>query len=555
MSWLCFICHSVVNSDTSDEFRDKYRELIGMNLCLDSYLCVICCHMLDKFWYFKSICLKRSLEYPVLFRERGTVNLQTQNVEITNICIEEICNELNNNNKSIHYLDKNNHSDHNNDIFDYNLQLPEENNDFVYDKEIVKEVVKEIDEFNATENELQSVETLEFKEDNIANNDDDYNSNDEVNEKKAHDVNTEALDSKNYAISDQNGDKIKPKSKSKIKREFDKVILSLEQQKANLERNRKEKKYIEAEFKCYNCALGFLFKDTYQAHMMRHEESNGEYRCEVCTLRFASQAVLRSHTALHAERHVCRRCGGALRPRARAPHAALCYGRSGDVAACDKCPRLFKDPSGLQQHLKRFHQTKVSTRTYPCSVCGKNYSNQAAVRTHMIKHIRRKFPCPLCPSTFSSPYTLTQHKRKHTAPSAEIEAHCYCAPCGKSFVNRKSLLAHRRNAKQHQEEQFDCPICARSCANQRSLNHHIEAVHSTSKNYACSRCSARYATNKALNRHLRGHDVKSEVKLAVCHLCGRSFKGNNKLNRHLREVCEKERLEEELSSYYAQDGV
>lgn len=53
---------------------------------------------------------------------------------------------------------------------------------------------------------------------------------------------------------------------------FTKLTLSLEDQKTELEDSRRNKKYIDAMYKCYSCAVGFLFKDSYQAHMMRHEE-------------------------------------------------------------------------------------------------------------------------------------------------------------------------------------------------------------------------------------------------------------------------------------------
>lgn len=80
-------------------------------------------------------------------------------------------------------------------------------------------------------------------------------------------------DSKNSERKEEDSKAVK-KSKKKSTKILKRIILSMEQQKAELEANRKEKKYIEAEFKCYNCALSFLFKDTYQAHMMRHEEVN-----------------------------------------------------------------------------------------------------------------------------------------------------------------------------------------------------------------------------------------------------------------------------------------
>ncbi|XP_037302980.1 zinc finger protein 425 isoform X2 [Manduca sexta] len=353
-------------------------------------------------------------------------------------------------------------------------------------------------------------------------------------------------DNVNNEVYNQNDNTIGEEKKKKRKKErtgFKKIILSLEEQKAELEAKRKEKKYLDAEFKCYNCALGFLFKDTYQAHMMRHEESNGEYKCATCTLRFASPAVLRAHAQLHATRALCRRCGARPSPRHTRHHAAKCRG---SAAPCHLCARVFRDAAGLQQHLKRFHQSKTSLRSYSCSVCGKNYSNQAAVRTHMIKHLNRKFTCDLCSSTFSSPYTLNQHKKKH---DAQAEQH-YCEVCKIGYSTRKSLLAHRRNALVHQQTVFECPVCARVCPNQRALTSHMTTVHSTTKDHACDTCGARYTSRKSLVRHVASHNKQPTSETHACHRCPRTFKSRSKLNRHLKQVCEKDKLEEELSCYY-----
>ncbi|CAH0698226.1 unnamed protein product [Spodoptera exigua] len=344
-------------------------------------------------------------------------------------------------------------------------------------------------------------------------------------------------------------DKTSSKSKTKA---FEKILLPFEEQKADLEQQRRSKKYLESEFKCFNCALGFLFKDTYQTHMMRHEESNGEYRCDVCSLRFATGAVLRSHAMLHSVRYRCLVCSEWVRARQTTTHAKYCH-RTATSATCHLCGRLFQDSSGLHQHLKRFHMTRTGNRTYSCSVCGKNYNNQAAVRTHMIKHIHRKFSCDQCSSVFSSPYTLSQHKKKHLRTEESKEF--FCDTCGVSYSTRKSLLAHQRQSLNHQTRSYDCPICNRACPNEKSLASHISAVHSSTKDFCCSTCSARYTNRKSLIRHIKSHTNPTPIKLAYCHICGNSFKGKSKLNRHLREVCEKDKLEEELSSYYDQQHV
>ncbi|CAH0602381.1 unnamed protein product [Chrysodeixis includens] len=609
-SFLCFICHNTVNSDTNDVTREKYREIIGVNLCPDSNLCYVCQHMVNKLWLFKSVCYKRSSEYPVLFSEKGTINLQRNETHNIIICSEESClpstqqYSVNRDYSISNDYFKLEHDHSGIEEYFQNEAVDTQNgNENHFGNDIV-EINRDIENDNQFPNDIVDVNDNGFENDNLVHidNDDHFGVDNTVNDGTVDDFNNDSMadvfeddpcvddednqvdnldddndfefgdeelkDEVNYTSYDdersaclneiRNEDgtdtdrndtsKKKSKSSTNMYKGFEKIVLTLEDQKAQLEAQRRSKKYIEAEFKCYSCALAFLFKDTYQAHMMRHEESNGEYVCDICSLRFATPRVLRSHVCSHAALLACRACGARVRPRRARAHRTHCnkgYCR----VTCHLCAKVFQDGSALQQHLKRFHMSKTSNRTYPCSVCGQTYSNQAAVRTHMIKHIHRKFQCDQCPSTFSSPYTLTQHKKKH---SAEEKQHV--CTCGVAYSSRKSLLAHRRNSINHQERNYECPICSRPCPNQRSLNSHIASVHSAIKNFKCTSCDARYSSRKSLVRHSRSHDGPTVVKPAVCHICGNSFKGKSKLNRHLKEVCEKDKLEEELSLYYTQQN-
>ncbi|XP_059050350.1 zinc finger protein 564-like [Achroia grisella] len=518
---ICFVCHSAELCDLNDEISDKFKDIIGIDILPDYGLCYICHHLLKKLWIFKCICKQRLYQEPTIFREINVYKYLESEVQIHTLGCEDSENQF----ESI-------------------------NNDYYYIYNDNEDTDNEANEPNNIETEQELPENISnvIADDNIELNDESFDDN--------------QTDNIEELINNDSSIQTKKKKSKKKKKEFEKIILSLEEQKAELEWNRKQKKYIEAEFKCYNCALGFLFKDTYQAHMMRHEESNGEFRCETCTLRFASARVLRVHVAAHACRLRCARCARAmcLPARGRAPRCtcSTCSTYSprpvhrGDPRACHLCGAVFREASGLQQHLRRFHQANASKRNYSCSVCGKSYANQAAVRTHMITHIRRKFNCDQCSSTFKSPYTLTQHKKKHNPGETAM---FFCETCSVSYSSKKSLLAHRRNSINHQESVPECPICGKICPNQRSLTNHIAGVHSSTKNYWCPRCPARYTTRKSLVRHVRNHDAPEQHQVAVCHLCGLSFKGKSKLNRHLREVCEKQKLEEELSSYYEQDDI
>lgn len=95
---------------------------------------------------------------------------------------------------------------------------------------------------------------------------------DKIEESCILDINLTNVEENDTTAETNDEKKQSKRKKHKSKKNLKKVVLTIEQQKMELESKRKEKKYLEAEFKCYNCAIGFLFKDTYQAHMMRHEE-------------------------------------------------------------------------------------------------------------------------------------------------------------------------------------------------------------------------------------------------------------------------------------------
>ncbi|CAH2065184.1 unnamed protein product, partial [Iphiclides podalirius] len=534
---------NTVNRDTNEETREKYREVIGLNLCPDSHLCYVCCHILNKIALFRSICLKRSLEYPMLFSEKSVLNLQMSDMELHIQCPDETCQGID----SGKCYQINYDTEWNNDDILYNdenqqyVKLEEENDckhpdDFTLNMASDKGCLGPFDTEVKTENRMENTLTLnqtdvgDIEYTTLQEYDDVDDHQNDVNQSPYHNETDDKLEitaddpdvGQNAADGAIEVDKKKNKSRTK-KKSFQKIMLSLDEQKAELETNRRGKKYVEAEFKCYNCALGFLFKDTYQAHMMRHEESNGEHRCTLCTLRFASPSVLRSHAALHAERHRCSLCGQLVGRRSRRRHAALCHGASAPEVACHLCAGLFRDSSGLQQHLRRVHNPRAP-RPYPCGVCGEQCRDQAAVRTHMLKHLKKKFACDRCPAVYSSPYTLNRHKRSHET----AEERHFCS-CGLSYASRKGLLAHRRNSLAHQQTVFECAKCSRVLPHRRALEAHERRAHSEGR---------RVHPSALCNR------PRKPPAERVCQLCGKRFKGNSKLNRHLKEVCQKAKMDE-----------
>ncbi|XP_034838788.1 zinc finger protein 846-like isoform X2 [Maniola hyperantus] len=618
MANICFVCNNAVHTVTDEKTREKYGDVIGVYLSLDTELCYICSHLLNKLSIFKAICLNRISEYPAVLSQKYPMKLQKSDLEIHILCPEK-CYEY----KQIHSdkryqfnhsVDSNyyNNTEYGNDNEYGNNDSEYIHNDTEYMNNDMEYINSDIQHIHSDRHVILEENVIEqFNYENYDSNnynrncfndksesaigDKDFNDpkdqyNKSIDHSTRNDNNDIMIHSNNEHDETRNDDlvsiydikvgidnenlletsinnfnnsqniyndtklnnkssrdedtKAVKKSKKKSDKGFKRIILNLEKQKAELEANRKEKKYLEAEFKCYNCALSFLFKDTYQAHMMRHEESNGEYQCRTCTLRFATPASLRIHAACHSERYLCRSCGVNLKPRGKKRHSC-CQPREPQSVACHLCGNLLKDANGLQQHLKRVHASKASGRRYACNVCGDSYTRQGALRTHMIKHINRKFHCDRCAGTYSSPYTLNQHKKTHHNNGTMH----YCDTCGASYASKKSLLAHMRNTSNHSTTTYECPICSRVCPNQKSLASHIQAVHSTTKDFTCSLCPARYTNRKSLVRHLSTHTKQKPARIVICHLCGTNFKDNSKLNRHVREVCNKAKEEHLLAIY------
>lgn len=248
--------------------------------------------------------------------------MQRNDLEIHVLCPEE-CDVYQQNRKSFHYIHSNELSDsvdsdnhyvklEDDDYLENHEYYPQnanENNNFNEnnDDHDIGQIVDEIDQtctskviktydiantindnHNDIINNYENEHELNQIVDNIVQTDTctEIQNNDIINiinDNREHLIkNTSEVIENNYNISiEENEDNskvvdkeliiVKKRKKSK-KKDYKKIVLSIEDQKIELESNRRKKKYLEAEFKCYNCALGFLFKDTYQTHMMRHEE-------------------------------------------------------------------------------------------------------------------------------------------------------------------------------------------------------------------------------------------------------------------------------------------
>lgn len=57
---------------------------------------------------------------------------------------------------------------------------------------------------------------------------------------------------------------------------------------------------------------------------------------------------------------------------------------------CKYCKVSFTDPSGLRQHIKRFHKETIVWNPYLCRLCKKSFTKKKELEKHIMTHLRKK---------------------------------------------------------------------------------------------------------------------------------------------------------------------
>ena len=64
--------------------------------------------------------------------------------------------------------------------------------------------------------------------------------------------------------------------------------------------------------------------------------------------------------------------------------------------------------------------TGLEFRRYPCSICGKLFSQKSDVRRHQVVHTGQKFACSFCNKQFSQKHGRNLHEKAHRIEAAGI---------------------------------------------------------------------------------------------------------------------------------------
>ncbi|XP_069090443.1 insulinoma-associated protein 1 [Pleurodeles waltl] len=170
-----------------------------------------------------------------------------------------------------------------------------------------------------------------------------------------------------------------------------------------------------------------------------------EYRCPECDKVFSCPANLASHRRWHKPRPPPAQPAGpagevkaeAGEPRTDTPSPGPSESGSDEgLYECPHCSKRFRRQAYLRKHLLAHQASQspaaeeapacgpldMSSRPYPCPVCGEAFPSQSGQERHLrLLHATQLYPCKYCPATFYSSPGLTRHINKcHPSENRQV---------------------------------------------------------------------------------------------------------------------------------------
>ncbi|XP_048002777.1 zinc finger protein 724-like [Leguminivora glycinivorella] len=496
------------------------------------------------------------------------------------------------------------------------------------DQIIVKSEIKETEEVEEKVPPIAEVEIIKDEKNNTElfyqefdNYDDNFNDNDKYNNDASinNDNNEVNEDSDDKVLSEvhvkkkRKVKKVKVKKKEKIVRKKDEednpmttmdkyknsdvkrrkttdgldeslftiTTLSYDEQIAEIQKRQESTNYKSAPYKCGVCYRGFLVRDRYDAHVVRHSEQSGAYECFICKSRLKSARALRKHlTAQHTEKFSCKGCPFVTRNRGVAREHEKWH--AGTKYQCPHCPSEFDKLTTYMGHIRIKHVSD-----FVCELCGYTFVSKKGIDVHKKKKHRLQDKtvelegpyCETCEVRFVSEEAHARHLKLSSRHSSDSDPNrirndsqsinaekngrvvrrverrpvihardgaerqdaagpVTCEQCGVQLRDLRLYAQHFRRA--HPDKNRTkypamktpcmCEQCGRIFQSMALLKDHMW-VHTGEKRFKCDRCEKSFTQKTNLVFHMRVHSASRPSY--ECPLCGKHFAFFNNRRRHM----------------------
>ncbi|VVC99044.1 unnamed protein product, partial [Leptidea sinapis] len=234
-----------------------------------------------------------------------------------------------------------------------------------------------------------------------------------------------------------------------------------------------------SDFVCELCGHSFVSEKGIESHKnIKHLLDSNELPsdaplCELCNVRFASEEALMCHLKVSARHATEPHRTGTERRKKGVPTQR--WDSSCELCGIElNSAREYR--SHFRRIHRDQNRTKYPPvrRPHMCEECGKIYQTQAALKYHHLTHKGEKpFACPHCDKSFTGKIGLTKHLRVHS--DVTVKTTYPCKICGKQFStvsNRwRHMFVHEGNMP------HKCDVCQKTFTFASEKRYHYEHKH------------------------------------------------------------------------------